>query len=269
MKEKFKSGLVSITFRKETPESIIRLAGEAGLEMIEWGSDVHVKPEDTGTAARVGKMTADAGMSVAAYGSYYRLGERGKPCGAPDEFKRICEAARLLGTDVIRVWGGSKSPADLSEGELAGMAEEAQILCGYAAGYGLNITLECHNFTVTEDHVSAASFYRRVDRDNFLAYWQPNQFRSFEYNVGALKALLPLTANIHVFSWKGHERFPLETGEAQWMEYLRTAAEIPGPSGGRPRGLLLEFMHDDSTGTLRKAASVLKTWIEGFENETI
>ena len=39
-------GLVSISFRKHTPEEIIRAAKDAGLSCIEWGSDVHAPPRD-------------------------------------------------------------------------------------------------------------------------------------------------------------------------------------------------------------------------------
>ena len=39
-------GLVSISFRKHTPEEIIQAVKAAGLSCIEWGSDVHAPPHD-------------------------------------------------------------------------------------------------------------------------------------------------------------------------------------------------------------------------------
>ena len=38
-------GLCSISFRKHTPEEILRAMKEVGLSVIEWGSDVHCSPE--------------------------------------------------------------------------------------------------------------------------------------------------------------------------------------------------------------------------------
>lgn len=40
----FAAGLVSVSFREERPESILREASAAGLSGIEWGGDVHVPP---------------------------------------------------------------------------------------------------------------------------------------------------------------------------------------------------------------------------------
>ena len=37
-------GLCSISFRKHTPEEILRAMKEVGLSVIEWGSDVHCLP---------------------------------------------------------------------------------------------------------------------------------------------------------------------------------------------------------------------------------
>ena len=39
------TGLVSISFRKLSPEEVISAAAAAGLKAIEWGSDVHA-PRD-------------------------------------------------------------------------------------------------------------------------------------------------------------------------------------------------------------------------------
>ena len=38
-------GLCSVSFRKHTPEEILRAMKDAGLSVIEWGSDVHCPPE--------------------------------------------------------------------------------------------------------------------------------------------------------------------------------------------------------------------------------
>ena len=106
----FIPGLVSITFRKLTVEQIIDLCVEAGVKCIEWGGDVHVPPTDPANAARVGKLTAEAGLQVGAYGSYYRCGEADNT----STFEQVVEAAKLLNAPTIRVWAGKTEAFDAS-----------------------------------------------------------------------------------------------------------------------------------------------------------
>jgi len=96
-------GLVSITFRELPPEQIISLATEAGLGSIEWGGDVHVPHGDLKSAQRVARLTADAGLEVSAYGSYYRAAGR-QSTGV--DFESVYKTALALGAPIIRVWAG-------------------------------------------------------------------------------------------------------------------------------------------------------------------
>ena len=105
----FSPGLVSITFRQLTviaPDEwrgiehsyrrgvapIIALVTQAGLAAVEWGGDVHVPHGDEAQARTVARMGADAGLDVAAYGAYYRVGH---PETGP--FKSVLASAVALG----------------------------------------------------------------------------------------------------------------------------------------------------------------------------
>src|ERR1700761_6585245 len=96
-------GLVSITFRKLSPEEVIALCVEAEVRCIEWGGDVHVPPGDVARAREVGHLTREAGLEVAAYGSYYRLGPN-----EPGSFEAVMASAAALGAPTIRGWAGRK-----------------------------------------------------------------------------------------------------------------------------------------------------------------
>ena len=65
-------GLVSITFRQKTPLEICRLCESAQLQAIEWGGDVHVPP-NARNIREIRDMSADHGLTVCSYGSYYRV----------------------------------------------------------------------------------------------------------------------------------------------------------------------------------------------------
>ncbi|HZG75644.1 MAG TPA: hypothetical protein VEZ72_07275 [Paenibacillus sp.] len=100
------TGLLSITFRSMSPEAIAALAAEAGLEGIEWGGDLHVPHGDVEAARRVARLTAEAGLAVAAYGSYYRIGVE-----QPYSFDDVLASASALGAPAVRVWAGDRGSA--------------------------------------------------------------------------------------------------------------------------------------------------------------
>jgi len=44
-------------------------------------------------------MTSNAGLTISAYGPYYRLTEADSP-----DFEAVSDTANILGTDIMRVW---------------------------------------------------------------------------------------------------------------------------------------------------------------------
>ena len=56
------TGLTSVTFRHLSVRQIIDLTCQAGGQGIEWGSDVHVKPEDLDHARMTGQLCRQAGL---------------------------------------------------------------------------------------------------------------------------------------------------------------------------------------------------------------
>ena len=166
----FAAGLVSVSFREERPESILREASAAGLSGIEWGGDVHVPPGDLDTARSVARLTAGAGLQVFAYGSYYRLGMSANPAS---DFLPVLDTAEALGAPFIRLWGGRKGSAALSRPEFEQMAGEMRILAGLAAEREITLTLECHAGTLTDDYPSSLRFLALVGRPNVQMYWLP------------------------------------------------------------------------------------------------
>src|SRR5207249_324086 len=86
--------------RKLSPAEIISLTQRAGLRSIEWGGDIHVPAGNLACAADVRRQTEDAGLSVSAYGSYYRVGQT-------EPFEPVLESAVALGAPTIRVWAGN------------------------------------------------------------------------------------------------------------------------------------------------------------------
>lgn len=248
------TGLTSVTFRKLKAEEIIRLASEAGLDGIEWGSDVHVPEGDAETAGRIGKKTGESGLRVLSYGSYYRLCAREDPAAA---FSPFLKSAAALGAPNIRIWAGSLPPDGAPDSYYAKAAGELRVICGMAAAEGIRVSAEYHRGTLTQDAESAVRLIRLAGCENFGTYWQPNPDISPERNRAEILRVRPYLTNIHVFHWQGDERRPLSEGREEWLEYLRAADADPEKTS-----CILEFVRDDSPEAFLEDAKTLKEWVK-------
>ena len=246
----YQTGLVSISFRKHSVEEIIQEVRRCGLTQIEWGTDVHVPAGDLARARYVRELMDKNGLTTSSYGSYYRL-------GTGDDFVPYIKSALALGAPIIRIWGGTRGSNQLSIQDLKNLAMEGRTLAEMAAEHGLTVALECHANTLTDHFQVALDFLQMVDHPAMKMYWQPNQYRSYEYNLTAAQELSPYVTHIHVFSWEVHDgqviRYPLVHHKDRWKQYLSL---LPGD-----HALLLEFMHDDRIESLEETAKMLNDWI--------
>ncbi len=251
----FLTGLVSVTFRKLTPDEIITLSSACKLVAIEWGGDVHVPAGNAEIASAIGKMSREARFEIAEYGSYYRIGK-----SAPAEIAKVVSSADLLGTKTVRVWAFDKNFANTTKIEYENAVADAKRICENYSG--LLFCLECHQNTLTEDYRDALKFLSDVDCPNLKMFWQPNQYRSHAYNLEACRTLLPYIRAVHVFSWESEngktERLPLAAHADRWAEYLKILQNAPVDK----LPLMLEFVHDDRPETLKKDAEILRGWVK-------
>jgi 3-dehydroshikimate dehydratase len=245
-----RSGLVSITFRTLSVGEIIRIVAEAGLDGIEWGSDVHCPAGDVEIARDVAKQTAEAGLAVAAYGSYYRLGET-------EPFEPILESAVALGAPTIRVWAGkSLSSADASDADRQRVADDLNRIAAMSAEVNIAIALEYHANTLTDTLDSALDLL--AEAPGVACYWQPPFKSTVAENLRTIPALVPRLSNIHVFHWIDDgtdtiDRRPLAEGLADWAAYVDAIAGIPGD-----RWAMLEFVRDDALESFIPDAAALR-----------
>jgi len=233
------TGLLSVTFRRLPFERIIELTAEAGLDGIEWGSDVHVPPGDLKQAEKIGKATRSAGLVNFSYGSYWR---------ADCEPEMIAETAAALGAQWIRVWAG-KLPSSACPPEIRRRTVEyLQKICRCSAGFDLQIAAEWHPDTLTDDAVSAAKLIDEVADDRFFCYfqrdWRRDNLRELEMFPGErIRA-------VHVQYNANRQRFPLSDGIDEWSRLL---SRIPEDAPA-----LLEFVRNDSEEQYLEDACILK-----------
>lgn len=265
-------GLVSVTLRSLGVPEIVALAAGAGLGSVEWGGDVHVPHGDLDAARAAAGATREAGLRVAAYGSYYRTGVSE---GEGLAFSSVLETAGALGAPVIRVWAGpyntegfgpvsDPSAFDAASADLRRIGE-------MAADAGVVVALEYHHSTFTADAATALRFLEAVGASPAIrCLWQPNQFEDAATQDASLEAVLPYLSNVHAFAWTvdpatdGVVRHPFADHAERWRGWLSRIAEA---RRGEAVDVLLEFVRNDDPVQLREDAAALRAVIAEVEAE--
>lgn len=248
----FTKGLCSVSFRGNTPAEIVAEAKNAGISLIEWGSDVHASCRDTEKLKNIAELSERYGVGCSSYGTYFNVGENDI-----SELDSYIDAAHILGTDTLRIWCRKKGSADYSPEEKAELYESCKRIADAAEKRNVTLCCECHVWNYTDEADAALELMRTVGSERFRMYWQPNQFRSFEDNLRYAEVIAGYVKNVHVFNWHGSEKFPLGEGKEIWKKYL-------GKLGG-DRTLLLEFMPDDKLSSLLAEAESLGEIIKEVE----
>lgn len=246
-----RTGLTSVTFRQKTIDEIVALAHKAQLDGIEWGGDLHVPAGDVQAARHAAKATADAGLSVLSYGSYFH-GDEG------EDFAPVLESAKALGAPMVRVWAERSPYEECSVEAFSRCVTAFQKAADMAAEAGIAVGFEYHRGTFTQTRAGAAALLDAVSRENVSCYWQPNPDISLEEQLLEMDALLPRLSNIHVFYWtKNNVRHPLSEGIPLWEQYVKHLQKA-----NVPRAMILEFVEGDShEAFLRDAATLHRLWV--------
>lgn len=248
-----KIGLLSVTFRQLSVVDIIRLVSEAGLQAIEWGSDVHVPVGNFKTGAEVGRMTRAEGIEVASYGSYYSLGNSTRS----EEFSNVLETAIQLQAPSIRVWAGNRGSDVINHEWRYKVVEDAKRIADLAQKQDIKIDFEYHKDTLTDCTESAIRLLQEIDRPNVRCNWQTSDPGSYEESTSTLLAICPYLANVHVFHSINGTRHDLSDGKNDWMRYISNIRQT-----GKSHYLMLEFVKGDTPDQFKKDAKILSEMVK-------
>jgi hypothetical protein len=245
-----RGGLVSVTFRALSPGEIVDLVVQAGLAGIEWGGDVHVPHGDVACAREVYRRTADAGLTVCSYGSYYRAGTN-----EPPAFEAVIESALALHAPLVRVWAGRRGSADADAAYWDAVVEDSKQVLDLAQQAGLGVAYEFHNNTLTDTNASALRLLQAVAPSGPLpepsaglsSYWQSLDGMDEPTRLEGLRALLPWLSHVHVQP----DGRPLAESAEVWKPRL----EIVRGSGRDHYALIEYFRYDGPEAFLRDAAA--------------
>ncbi|NCC47804.1 MAG: sugar phosphate isomerase/epimerase [Clostridia bacterium] len=244
------SGVVSVTFRHLTADEIIALAVRANLQSIEWGGDIHVPHGAIKTAEAVGSATRKAGLKVASYGSYYKVGTNDN---IETSFIKVLQTASALEAPNIRVWAGNRPSGATDESVWQSMIEETRFIADLAGEQNIRVSFEYHANTLTDSSESAARLLHEIGHPNVFCYWQPPIHLDEQERLISLQAITPWISNVHVFHWRETGQFALAQGELEWMPYMDEITRLNGD-----RYALLEFVKNDSVDQFLEDAADLK-----------
>ena len=245
----FKLGLCSVTFRDKTVEEIIELSAKEGLEGIEWGADVHVKP---GTAAsrvkEIVSLCRKKKLAIPSYGSYFNVLEH-----QPADFAPILDTAALLGADTIRVWAGWVKPKEMNEEQFGKITSTSREIAAMAAAKKIRVAFEFHDNTPTEGADGLLKVLKGVNHPNLYTYWQLIRPTEFAWNLENLERVYSKLTYIHVQANDGEKNLPLEDFNDTWKEILSRLKKK-----GYEGWLFFEFNKDNSIKQLAADIKMIK-----------
>ncbi len=241
----YRLGLVSVSFRQHSPKEILEAAKAAGLSCIEWGSDVHAPCNDTERLMEIAELQKEHGIVCSSYGTYFRLAET-----QIEELESYIQAAKILGTNILRLWCGRKSGKDMADAEKNDLFEVCKRPADIAKAADVTLCMECHKKTFTENPDDAVRLMETIHSPHFRMYWQPFQWQEPRENVINATKISNFVEHIHIFNWKGERKLPLADAVDEWREYIKAF------SG--PRTLLLEFMPNGTIEELDRETAAMK-----------
>lgn len=247
----FRTGLVSVSFRENDPEEILRAMQKSALKYIEWGSDIHAPCNDEKKLDDIANLQKKHGIICCSYGTYFRVG-----VDDAENIKQYIYAAKKLGTDILRIWCGNKNYEDYTFEDKQNLFSECRKITEIAEDESVKLCLECHNNTFTNCVEGALEIMNKIHSPAFRMYWQPNQYRDEKTNLDYAKAVADYTETIHIFNWNGDEKYPLSEAVDIWKKYLSAF------SG--EENLLLEFMPDGQIESLEKESKTMQKIVKGI-----
>jgi len=247
--KKYNLGICSVSFRQHSHEEVIKAVSDAGLDCIEWGSDVHAPFNDEERLKEIARLQREYNVKCHSYGTYFHIME-----DSLELLNSYIKAAKMLGASVLRLWCGTKGSAKYSEEEKAELICECKKAAQIAKENSVILCMENHPGSFTDTAKSSLELIEKVNSPHFKMYWQTNVKGDVELALKEAKLLSPHTVNIHVSWWVDSKHLPLSEGALVWENYLREFTD--------EKCLFLEFMHDGRIESLQVEAQTLKHIVE-------
>jgi sugar phosphate isomerase/epimerase len=261
-------GISSVCYRNAKAETIIASTRAAGLGGIEWSADTHAPHGDVQRAETLMMATLRAGLTISAYGSFFRLGMNIDQAAS---FDGVLQSARRLQAPVIRIWastdparrnslrkkitppgivGKEASPQAVAAGKLV---DQARALADIVGKYGITLCLEPHVSSLVPDYTSLESLVIGTAHPFFKACWTPLNTLETDSVHASVDRMSPLTSLVHFRAGRLLWECESVDLESPCLAMLDVLVEKERGSN-LDRWALIEYLEDDSPQTLEKHA---------------
>ena len=209
-------GLCTIAFKQFEVSDIISIAARTGASALEiWGQPPHISyPLDYQKLEATRTEAERNNLDPVVFGSYYRPGKPVEYNGVVVDLENQIEAARILGSQMIRIWAGDDNPGTIGEQAETKIIDAIRRFADSAADSGMETILERHNNSLTHGWDSPRRLLERIDHDHvFLNYQIPYPMPESdlaERSIGDYRRLLPLAKQAHMQNYQRSETGELE-----------------------------------------------------------
>lgn len=226
-------GLCTIAFRDLPLRDVIEIAKTADVDGIEiWGQAAHVGPDISPTDLEmVTHMIKRANLRVSAYGSYIRFADNGNEVNSESDFKKALTVTKALGTDIMRIWVGSKPSDDMNQQDWELATRSLAKACAEADKYGIYLAMEMHDSCFTDTETATLRLIDEVKANNLRVNYQPSFRLPPDRELKSLGAVGEFTINVHAqnrnrLASKPGERLELALLTEGVADYKAIVAEL-------------------------------------------
>jgi hypothetical protein len=246
-----------VSYRNAVPAAVIAAAKSAGLGGIEWSADTHAPHGDIARAEQVMIATLRAGLTVSAYGSFFRLG---LPDSGPAAFAVVLETTRRLQAPAVRVWGGLH--VESPKTRIADLAAESVAIADAAGKFGITVCIEPHERTSISTYETLADIIETAKHPFLKACWAQLPSERPEDGVRGAKTIETHLALAHIRNWtRSFDRHTIVEAEPCWLA-VRSMAEY-GRNSVLDQWALIEYLEDEQPETLKREADALALHLKG------
>lgn len=245
-----RQGISSVSFRNVPAEDIIAAAREAGLEGIEWSADTHAPTGDFKKAEKLLMATLRGGLTISAYGSFFRLID-----GA--ETGPVLETARRLQASTVRIWAGPEGvpvPQDV-----------ARKLADASGKWGITVCIEPHSKSAVADYRTLFSLVAGIDHPFFKACWAPLPLIDKD---GVAEGAMDLVHLLHARNWSpAFSRLPLADAQP-CLELIVAALCEKSRNAALDYWANIEYLDEENPKSLHREAGSLGALVDRYRLAT-
>jgi sugar phosphate isomerase/epimerase len=202
---------------------LIEPIAEAGFRYVELWQQ-HFLLEDIETVMGIKDVGDALGVEFPIVGAYPKLHLDGRDQEQElEKYMQIVERAKILGSNVIKIFVGTKGREDLDKVEYESSVAFLGNLVARAGEHDLQVTGEMHRKTLFESISSTQQLVETIGSDRLSVCYQPYNFNSTDQAVEDFISVAKWVGHVH---YQGKKNGRLEYLKHSDIDYARLTREL-------------------------------------------